>query len=76
MRRVIDIDIHRTFGEVVIWESGMIAGRVDMTRIGLEGFGKRLQPTDEWSLKQQGPFSYPSRHNPVAGFCAATPAWF
>ena len=32
MRRVIGIDIHRTFGEVVIWESGVLrhAGRVDM----------------------------------------------
>ena len=30
MRRVIGIDIHRTFGEVVIWENGVLrhAGRV------------------------------------------------
>ncbi|GAA5264572.1 IS110 family transposase [Acidiphilium sp. MT5] len=56
MRRVIGIDIHRTFGEVVIWESGMLrhAGRVDMTRIGLEGFGKRLQPTDEVVIEATG----------------------
>ncbi|MBO4168768.1 hypothetical protein ORIO_06825 [Cereibacter azotoformans] len=42
MRRGIGIDIHRTFGEVVIWENGVLrhAGRVDMTRTGLEGFGK------------------------------------
>jgi hypothetical protein len=33
MRRVIGIDIHRTFGEVVIWEDGRLRnfGRVDMT---------------------------------------------
>lgn len=56
MRRVIGIDIHRTFGEVVIWESGVLrhAGRVDMTRTGLEGFGKRLQPTDEVVIEATG----------------------
>ena len=39
MRRVIGMDIHRTFGEVVIWEKGMLRrmGRVDMTRTALEG---------------------------------------
>ncbi len=49
MRRVIGIDIHRTFGEVVIWEEGRLrnAGRVDMTRTALEGFGKGLQSSDE-----------------------------
>ena len=49
MRRVIGIDLHRTFGEVVIWEGGALrhAGRIDMTRSGLEGFGKSLRPTDE-----------------------------
>ena len=47
MRRVIGIDIHRTFGEVVIWDKGVLrhAGRVDMTRTALEGFGKSLQAT-------------------------------
>ena len=49
MRRVIGIDVHRTFGEVVIWDSGVLchAGRVDMTRTGLEGFGRSLRATDE-----------------------------
>ena len=49
MRRVIGIDLHRTFGEVVISEGGALrrAGRIDMTRSGLEGFGKSLRPTDE-----------------------------
>ena len=39
MRRVIGIDIHRTFGEVVIWENGLTRheGRVEMTRTALEG---------------------------------------
>ncbi len=45
MRHVIGIDIHRTFGEVVIWEDGKLhrAGRVEMTRTALEGFGKGLR---------------------------------
>jgi transposase len=49
MRRVIGIDIHRTFGEVVVWEDGVLrrVGRVDMTRTGLEGLGKSLLATDE-----------------------------
>jgi len=53
---VIGIDIHRTFGEVVIWENGALrhAGRVDMTRTGLEGFGKRLQATDEVVIEATG----------------------
>ena len=56
MRRVIGIDIHRTFGEVVIWEDGRIkhAGRVDMTRTALEGFGKGLQSTDEVVIEATG----------------------
>ena len=34
MRRVIGMDIHRTFAEVVLWEDGRLRwhGRVDMTR--------------------------------------------
>ena len=42
MRRVVGIDIHRTFGEVVIWDAGKLiqSGRVDMTRTALEGLGK------------------------------------
>jgi nicotinamidase-related amidase len=49
MRRVIGIDIHRTFGEVVTWENGLTRheGRVEMTRTALEGFGRRLLKTDE-----------------------------
>jgi transposase len=56
MRRVIGMDIHRTFGEVMIWEEGKLrhAGRVDMTRTGLEGFGKSLQATDEVVIEATG----------------------
>ena len=63
MRRVIGIDIHRTFGEVVIWENGALhhAGRVDMTRTGLEGFGKTLRATDEVVIEATGNFMAASR---------------
>ena len=56
MRRVIGIDVHRTFGEVVIWDSGVLchAGRVDMTRAGLEGFGRSLRATDEVVIEATG----------------------
>jgi len=56
MRRVIGMDIHRTFAEVVIWEQGRLrrAGRVDMTRTALEGFGKTLQASDEVVVEATG----------------------
>ena len=56
MRRVIGIDIHRTFGEVVIWENGLTRheGRIDMTRTALEGFGRRLLKTDEVVIEATG----------------------
>lgn len=56
MRRVIGMDIHRTFGEVVIWEDGKLrhTGRVDMTRTALEGFGKGLRPSDEVVIEATG----------------------
>lgn len=56
MRRVIGIDIHRTFGEVVIWEKGVLryAGRVDMTRTALEGLGKTFEATDEVVIEATG----------------------
>jgi hypothetical protein len=36
---------------VVFWEAGRLrhAGRIDMTRTRLEGFGKSLQASDDWS---------------------------
>ena len=44
MRRVIGMDLHRTFAEVVIWEEARLRhhGRIDMTRTALGGFGNRL----------------------------------
>ncbi|WP_197486440.1 IS110 family transposase [Sphingobium sp. EP60837] len=50
------MDIHRTFGEVVIWEEGRLrnAGRVDMTRTALEGFGKGLRSTDGVVIEATG----------------------
>jgi transposase len=56
MRRVIGMDIHRTFAEVVVWETGRLrpAGRVDMTRSGLEGFGRSLSKEDEVVVEATG----------------------
>ena len=56
MRRVVGIDIHRTFGEVVFWEDGRLrpAGRIDMTRTALEGFGRSLQAMDEVVIEATG----------------------
>jgi transposase len=56
MRRVIGIDIHRTFGEVVFWEEGRLrhGGRIDMTRTALEGFGKALLAMDEVVIEATG----------------------
>jgi transposase len=56
MRRVIGMDIHRTFAEVVFWEEGRRrpAGRVDMTRSGLEGFGRTLTKEDEVVIEATG----------------------
>ena len=56
MRRVIGIDLHRTFGEVVIWEEGRLRGlgRVDMTRTALEGLSGKLLSTDEVVIEATG----------------------
>lgn len=56
MRRVIGMDIHRTFAEVVFWEAGKLrpAGRVSMTRAGLEGFGRSLNKADEVVIEATG----------------------
>ena len=49
MQCVIGMDIQRTFAEVVFWEADRLrpAGRIDMTRSGLEGFGRSLGKEDE-----------------------------
>ena len=56
MRRVIGMDIHRTFAEVVFWEDGRLrpAGRIDMTRSALEGFGRTLTSEDEVVIEATG----------------------
>ena len=56
MQRVIGMDIHRTFAEVVFWEAGRLrrAGRIDMTRSGLEGFGRSLSREDEVVVEATG----------------------
>lgn len=56
MRRVVGMDIHRTFAEVVFWEDGRLRhfGRVDMTRSGLEAFGRGLEKTDEIVVEATG----------------------
>ena len=56
MRRVIGMDIHRTFAEVVFWEDGKLrpAGRISMTRAGLEGFGRSLGKEDEVVIEATG----------------------
>jgi hypothetical protein len=54
--RVIGMDIHRTFAEVLFWEAGRLhrAGRIDMTRSGLEGFGRSLSKQDEIVVEATG----------------------
>jgi hypothetical protein len=56
MKRVIGMDIRRTFAEVVFWEDGQLHwhGRVDMTRSGLEGFGRGLTKEDEVVVEATG----------------------
>jgi transposase len=56
LRRVIGMDIHRTFAEVGFWQDGRLRwpGRVDMTRAGREGFGRSLTKTDEVVLEATG----------------------
>ena len=56
MRRVIGLDIHRTFAEAVAWDDGRLIrlGRLDMTRTALEGFGKSLRPSDEVVVEATG----------------------
>ncbi|TAK53898.1 MAG: IS110 family transposase [Gammaproteobacteria bacterium] len=54
--RVIGLDVHRTFAEVVLLEDGQCrsAGRVELTAERLEAFGGRLLPTDEVVLEATG----------------------
>jgi transposase len=54
LHRKLRLDVHRTFGEVVIWEDGVLrhAGRV--ARTALEGLGKSLRATDEVVIEATG----------------------
>src|SRR5262245_8646007 len=56
MRCVIGIDIHRTFAEVMFWDDGRLRwhGRVDMTRLGLQGFARSLTKDDEVVVEATG----------------------
>jgi transposase len=56
MRRVIGMDMHRTFAEIVFWEEGRLRhfGRIDMSRAGLEAFGRGLESTDEIVVEATG----------------------
>ena len=56
MKRVIGMAIHRTVAEVVFWEDGRLRqhGRIDLTRSGLEGFGRSLTKADEVMVEATG----------------------
>ncbi|WP_442970595.1 hypothetical protein [Roseovarius sp. D22-M7] len=57
MKRVIGMDIHRSFGEIAIWENGCVRhmGRVDMTRNALDRFaGEKLTDKDEVVIEATG----------------------
>ena len=53
---VVGLDIHRTFAEAVMLEAGQLrpAGRVDMSRAGLEGFGRTLNKENEVVVEATG----------------------
>ena len=54
--RVIGLDVHRTFAEVVFFQEGALqsGGRVELTAERLAGFGRSLSPTDEVVLEATG----------------------
>jgi len=56
MRRVIGMEIYRTFAEVVIWEAGQLRppGGWILSRAGLEGFGRTLHKEDEVVVEATG----------------------
>jgi transposase len=61
MRRVVGMDIHRTFAEIVFWEGGRLRhfGRIDMSRAGLEAFGRGLEAPMKLSLRQRATLCRP-----------------
>jgi transposase len=54
--RVIGLDVHRTFAEVVFFEDGRLrcGGRVELTADRLAAFGRGLSATDEVVLEATG----------------------
>lgn len=54
--RVIGLDVHRTFAEVVFFQEGILqsGGKVELTAERLAGFGRSLSPTDEVVLEATG----------------------
>lgn len=54
--RVIGLDVHRTFAEVVFFQEGVLqsGGRVELTAERLAGFGRGLSATDEVVLEATG----------------------
>jgi transposase len=54
--RVVALDVHRTFAEVVVLDRGEIrsGGRVELTHSSLEVFGRSLSATDEVVLEATG----------------------
>ena len=67
MRRVIGMNIHRAFAEVVFWEDGRLRhqGRIDMTRSGLSRNPTHLGPGDlNWlTITPRRRFNSPATHN-------------
>lgn len=56
MGRIIGMDIHRTFAELVVWDGGELrrGGRVEMTRAALEAYGAGLSADDEVVVEATG----------------------
>jgi transposase len=54
--RIIGMDIHRTFAELVVWDGGELrrGGRVEMTRAALEAYGAGLSADDEVVVEATG----------------------
>jgi transposase len=55
-RRCFGLDVHREFGQVAIWQDGLVrqAGQIAMTPEGLGVFADSLAPTDEVALEATG----------------------
>jgi transposase len=54
--RIIGMDIHRTFAELVVWDGGELrrGGRVEMTRAALEAYCAGLSADDEVVVEATG----------------------